>query len=133
MVSKGTSLSLAIVYLIVDIGWNWVGLLLPDDHRGTELLMIFVSSSSGADAYCFNYLYQKCASCLSCCFAYNSLYVFFLILSFLMFSSNSTFKLPIFSSFLLYSLYISTKSFCKFDKPGNISPCFLCGWICQIP
>lgn len=38
MVSKGTSLSLAIVYLIVDIGWNWVGLLLPDDHRGTELL-----------------------------------------------------------------------------------------------
>ncbi|XP_007648444.1 vomeronasal type-2 receptor 116 [Cricetulus griseus] len=35
---KGTSLSLAMVSLMVHFGWNWVGLLLPDDHRGTEFL-----------------------------------------------------------------------------------------------
>ncbi|XP_027254466.1 vomeronasal type-2 receptor 116 isoform X2 [Cricetulus griseus] len=32
------NLSLAVVSLMVHFGWNWVGLLLPDDHRGTEFL-----------------------------------------------------------------------------------------------
>ncbi|XP_040589755.1 vomeronasal type-2 receptor 116-like [Mesocricetus auratus] len=35
---KGKSLSLAMVSLMVHFGWTWVGLLLPDDHRGTEFL-----------------------------------------------------------------------------------------------
>ncbi|XP_059109680.1 vomeronasal type-2 receptor 116-like [Peromyscus eremicus] len=38
MAPKGTSLSLAMVSLIVHFGWNWVGLLIPDDHRGTQFL-----------------------------------------------------------------------------------------------
>uniref|UniRef100_A0A8C2MWE8 G-protein coupled receptors family 3 profile domain-containing protein n=1 Tax=Cricetulus griseus TaxID=10029 RepID=A0A8C2MWE8_CRIGR len=41
MAPKGTSLSLAIVSLMVHFSWNWVGLLLPDDHRGTEFLSDF--------------------------------------------------------------------------------------------
>ncbi|XP_036032635.1 vomeronasal type-2 receptor 116-like [Onychomys torridus] len=38
MAPKGTSLSLAMVSLIVHFGWTWVGLLIPDDHRGTRFL-----------------------------------------------------------------------------------------------
>uniref|UniRef100_A0A8C2MED3 Vomeronasal type-2 receptor 116 n=2 Tax=Cricetulus griseus TaxID=10029 RepID=A0A8C2MED3_CRIGR len=38
MAPKSTSLSLAMVSLMVHFGWNWIGLLLPDDHRGTEFL-----------------------------------------------------------------------------------------------
>ncbi|XP_052616435.1 vomeronasal type-2 receptor 116-like [Peromyscus californicus insignis] len=38
MAHKGTSLSLAMVSLMLHLGWNWVGLLIPDDHRGTQFL-----------------------------------------------------------------------------------------------
>ncbi|XP_052567712.1 vomeronasal type-2 receptor 116-like [Peromyscus californicus insignis] len=38
MAPKGTSLSLAMVSLMLHFGWNWVGLLIPDDHRGSQFL-----------------------------------------------------------------------------------------------
>ncbi|XP_040597522.1 vomeronasal type-2 receptor 116-like [Mesocricetus auratus] len=41
MAHKGSSLSLAMVSLMDHFDWNWVGLLLPDDHRGTEFLSDF--------------------------------------------------------------------------------------------
>ncbi|XP_051005353.1 vomeronasal type-2 receptor 116-like [Acomys russatus] len=38
MAPKDTSLSHAIVSLMVHFSWSWVGLILPDDHRGTQIL-----------------------------------------------------------------------------------------------
>ncbi|XP_052616431.1 vomeronasal type-2 receptor 116-like [Peromyscus californicus insignis] len=38
MAPKGTSLSLAMVSLMLHFGWTWVGLLVPDDHRGAQFL-----------------------------------------------------------------------------------------------
>ncbi|OBS66017.1 hypothetical protein A6R68_05444, partial [Neotoma lepida] len=38
MAPKDTFLSLAIVSLMLHFYWTWVGLLLPDDHRGTQIL-----------------------------------------------------------------------------------------------
>ncbi|XP_052052138.1 vomeronasal type-2 receptor 116-like [Apodemus sylvaticus] len=38
MAPKNTSLSLAIVLLMLHFSWSWVGLILPDDHRGTQIL-----------------------------------------------------------------------------------------------
>ncbi|XP_005086757.1 vomeronasal type-2 receptor 116-like [Mesocricetus auratus] len=38
MAPKDTFLSHAIVSLMVHFHWTWVGLLLPDDHRGTNIL-----------------------------------------------------------------------------------------------
>jgi vomeronasal 2 receptor len=38
MAPKDTSLSLAIVLLLLHFSWSWVGLILPDDHRGTQIL-----------------------------------------------------------------------------------------------
>ncbi|KAL1765952.1 vomeronasal type-2 receptor 116-like, partial [Sigmodon hispidus] len=38
MVPRSTSLSLALVSLILRFGWTWVGLLVPEDHRGTQFL-----------------------------------------------------------------------------------------------
>ncbi|KAL1777711.1 vomeronasal type-2 receptor 116-like, partial [Sigmodon hispidus] len=38
MAPKDTFLSLAIVSLLLHFHWTWVGLLLPDDHRGTQML-----------------------------------------------------------------------------------------------
>uniref|UniRef100_A0ABK0L0S3 Vomeronasal 2 receptor, 38 n=1 Tax=Rattus norvegicus TaxID=10116 RepID=A0ABK0L0S3_RAT len=38
MAPKDTSLSLAIVLLMLHFSWSWVGLMLPDDHRGTQFL-----------------------------------------------------------------------------------------------
>ncbi|XP_055450824.1 vomeronasal type-2 receptor 116-like [Psammomys obesus] len=38
MSPKDTALSLAIVSLMVHFSWSWVGLILPDDHRGTQIL-----------------------------------------------------------------------------------------------
>ncbi|XP_034369599.1 vomeronasal type-2 receptor 116-like [Arvicanthis niloticus] len=35
---KETSLTLAIVFLMLHFGWSWVGVILPDDHRGTQIL-----------------------------------------------------------------------------------------------
>ncbi|EDL12432.1 mCG58256, partial [Mus musculus] len=39
MAPKDTSLSLAIVLLLLHFHWSWVGLILPDDHRGTQILL----------------------------------------------------------------------------------------------
>jgi vomeronasal 2 receptor len=41
MAPKDTSLSLAIVSLMVHFRWSWVGLILPDDHKGIEILSDF--------------------------------------------------------------------------------------------
>ncbi|XP_052616436.1 vomeronasal type-2 receptor 116-like [Peromyscus californicus insignis] len=38
MAPQSSALSLAMVSLIVHFGWTWVGLLIPDDHRGTQFL-----------------------------------------------------------------------------------------------
>ncbi|OBS59357.1 hypothetical protein A6R68_09520, partial [Neotoma lepida] len=38
MASKSTSLSLAMVSLMLHFGWTWVGLIVPDDHRGIQFL-----------------------------------------------------------------------------------------------
>ncbi|XP_040589833.1 vomeronasal type-2 receptor 116-like [Mesocricetus auratus] len=38
MASKDTFLSYAIVSLMVHFHWNWVGLVLPDNHKGTNFL-----------------------------------------------------------------------------------------------
>ncbi|XP_051010573.1 vomeronasal type-2 receptor 116-like isoform X1 [Acomys russatus] len=38
MSQKDTSLSLAIVTLMLHFSWSWVGLILPDDHRGIQIL-----------------------------------------------------------------------------------------------
>ncbi|XP_051005354.1 vomeronasal type-2 receptor 116-like [Acomys russatus] len=38
MAPKDTFLSYAIVSLMVHFSWSWVGLILPDDHRGTQIL-----------------------------------------------------------------------------------------------
>ncbi|XP_021010261.1 vomeronasal type-2 receptor 116-like [Mus caroli] len=38
MAPKDTSLSLAIVFLMLHFRWYWVGLILPDDHRGIQIL-----------------------------------------------------------------------------------------------
>ncbi|XP_052616417.1 vomeronasal type-2 receptor 116-like [Peromyscus californicus insignis] len=38
MALKGTTLSLAMVSLMLHFGWTWIGLLVPDDHRGTQFL-----------------------------------------------------------------------------------------------
>jgi vomeronasal 2 receptor len=38
MAPKDTSLSLAIVLLMLHFRWYWVGLILPDDHRGIQIL-----------------------------------------------------------------------------------------------
>ncbi|XP_052021018.1 vomeronasal type-2 receptor 116-like [Apodemus sylvaticus] len=38
MAPKDTTLSLAIVLLLIHFSWSWVGLILPDDHRGTQIL-----------------------------------------------------------------------------------------------
>ncbi|XP_034369431.1 vomeronasal type-2 receptor 116-like [Arvicanthis niloticus] len=35
---KDTSLTLAIVFLMLHFSWSWVGVILPDDHRGTQIL-----------------------------------------------------------------------------------------------
>ncbi|XP_036031812.1 vomeronasal type-2 receptor 116-like [Onychomys torridus] len=35
---KDTSLSLAMVSLMLHFGWTWVGMFIPDDHRGTQFL-----------------------------------------------------------------------------------------------
>ncbi|EDL20519.1 mCG20431, isoform CRA_b, partial [Mus musculus] len=41
MAPKDTSLSLAIVSLMVHFRWSWVGLILPDDHKGNKILSDF--------------------------------------------------------------------------------------------
>ena len=41
MAPKDTSLSLAIVSLIAHFRWSWVGLILPDDHKGNKILSDF--------------------------------------------------------------------------------------------
>ncbi|XP_051011656.1 vomeronasal type-2 receptor 116-like [Acomys russatus] len=38
MAPKDTHLSLAIVSLLLHFGWSWVGLILPDDRKGTQFL-----------------------------------------------------------------------------------------------
>ncbi|GAB1300564.1 Vomeronasal 2, receptor 90 [Apodemus speciosus] len=38
MAPKDTFLSLAIVSLMLHFSWSWVGLIIPDDHRGTQIL-----------------------------------------------------------------------------------------------
>ncbi|XP_060231817.1 vomeronasal type-2 receptor 116-like [Meriones unguiculatus] len=38
MAAKDTYLSLAIVSLLLHFSWSWVGLILPDDHRGNQML-----------------------------------------------------------------------------------------------
>ncbi|XP_059110548.1 vomeronasal type-2 receptor 116-like [Peromyscus eremicus] len=38
LVPEGTTLSLAMVSLMLHFGWIWVGLIIPDDHRGTQFL-----------------------------------------------------------------------------------------------
>ncbi|XP_028641398.1 vomeronasal type-2 receptor 116-like [Grammomys surdaster] len=38
MASNDTSLSLAMVSLLLHFNWSWVGLLLIDDHKGTQIL-----------------------------------------------------------------------------------------------
>ncbi|XP_055475352.1 vomeronasal type-2 receptor 116-like [Psammomys obesus] len=38
MAPNDTYLSLAIVSLMLHFSWSWVGLILPDDHRGTQIL-----------------------------------------------------------------------------------------------
>ncbi|NP_001098013.1 vomeronasal receptor Vmn2r94 isoform X1 [Mus musculus] len=39
--SKDTSLTLAIVSLMVHFRWSWVGLILPDNHKGNKILSDF--------------------------------------------------------------------------------------------
>ncbi|XP_021004811.1 vomeronasal type-2 receptor 116-like [Mus caroli] len=41
MAPKDTSLSLAIVSLMVHFRWSWIGLILPDDHKGNKILSDF--------------------------------------------------------------------------------------------
>ncbi|XP_032750525.1 vomeronasal type-2 receptor 116-like [Rattus rattus] len=41
MAPKYTSLSLGIVSLMVHFRWSWVGLILPDDHKGSKILSEF--------------------------------------------------------------------------------------------
>lgn len=41
MAPKDTSLSLAIVSLMVHFRWSWVGLILLDDHKGNKILLDF--------------------------------------------------------------------------------------------
>jgi vomeronasal 2 receptor len=41
MAPQDTSLTLAIVSLIVHFRWLWVGLILPDDHKGNKILSDF--------------------------------------------------------------------------------------------
>ena len=41
MSPRDTSLSLAIVSLMVHFRWSWVGLILPDDHKGNKILSDF--------------------------------------------------------------------------------------------
>ncbi|XP_076783579.1 vomeronasal type-2 receptor 116-like [Arvicanthis niloticus] len=41
MASKSTSLALGIVSLMVHFRWSWVGLILPDDHKGNKILSEF--------------------------------------------------------------------------------------------
>ncbi|XP_076783580.1 vomeronasal type-2 receptor 116-like [Arvicanthis niloticus] len=41
MAPKDTSLTLGIVSLIVHFRWSWVGLILPDDHKGNKILSDF--------------------------------------------------------------------------------------------
>ena len=41
MAPKDTSLSLAIVSLMVHFRWSWVGLIIPDDHKGNKILSDF--------------------------------------------------------------------------------------------
>ncbi|XP_052616408.1 vomeronasal type-2 receptor 116-like [Peromyscus californicus insignis] len=38
MAPKGTSLALAMVSLMLHFDWTWIGLIVPDDHRGTQFL-----------------------------------------------------------------------------------------------
>ncbi|XP_052025585.1 vomeronasal type-2 receptor 116-like [Apodemus sylvaticus] len=38
MAPNDTFLSLAIVSLMLHFSWSWVGLIIPDDHRGTQIL-----------------------------------------------------------------------------------------------
>ncbi|XP_060232034.1 vomeronasal type-2 receptor 116-like [Meriones unguiculatus] len=38
MAPKDTYLSTAIFYLMLHFSWSWVGLILPDDHRGIQIL-----------------------------------------------------------------------------------------------
>ncbi|XP_036024888.1 vomeronasal type-2 receptor 116-like [Onychomys torridus] len=38
MAPKSTSLSLAMVSLMLHFGWTWIGLIVPDDHSGTQFL-----------------------------------------------------------------------------------------------
>ncbi|KAL1777930.1 vomeronasal type-2 receptor 116-like, partial [Sigmodon hispidus] len=40
MAPKDTFLPLAIVSLMLHFHWTWVGLILPDDHRGTQMLSV---------------------------------------------------------------------------------------------
>ncbi|XP_028622255.1 vomeronasal type-2 receptor 116-like isoform X1 [Grammomys surdaster] len=41
MSPKDTSLSLAIVSLVAHFRWSWVGLIIPDDHKGNKILSDF--------------------------------------------------------------------------------------------
>ena len=41
MSPRDTSLSLAIVSLMVHFRWSWVGLIIPDDHKGNKILSDF--------------------------------------------------------------------------------------------
>ncbi|XP_021077007.1 vomeronasal type-2 receptor 116-like [Mus pahari] len=41
MAPKDTSLTLAIVSLMVHFRWSWVGLILPDNHKGNKILSDF--------------------------------------------------------------------------------------------
>uniref|UniRef100_A0A3B2WD17 Vomeronasal 2, receptor 108 n=1 Tax=Mus musculus TaxID=10090 RepID=A0A3B2WD17_MOUSE len=41
MASKYTSISLGIVSLMVHFRWSWVGLILPDNHKGNKILSEF--------------------------------------------------------------------------------------------
>uniref|UniRef100_A0A8C6IF49 Vomeronasal 2, receptor 94 n=1 Tax=Mus spicilegus TaxID=10103 RepID=A0A8C6IF49_MUSSI len=41
MASKDTSLTLAIVSLMVHFRWSWVGLILPNNHKGNKILSDF--------------------------------------------------------------------------------------------
>ncbi|XP_036024916.1 vomeronasal type-2 receptor 116-like [Onychomys torridus] len=38
MAPKDTSISLALVALMLHFKWSWVGLILPDDHKGTHIV-----------------------------------------------------------------------------------------------
>ncbi|XP_060222226.1 vomeronasal type-2 receptor 116-like [Meriones unguiculatus] len=41
MAPKDTSLTLGIVSLLIHFSWSWVGLILPDDHKGNKILSDF--------------------------------------------------------------------------------------------